>query len=156
MILHSQSCTIKYTAAKNSYSKVLLPTLFNDNNSFSIVHSVTKFGEISPLSQNFKSLGVLEGQLNICQFFTCLGTFLCHWANFDYCKWPNFGKLVQPSGHTVHMRGGSKDLRLLMQTGRKSWPVLWSNESFFYLIFTLNLLTAKGLPSPDNSCDSFL
>ena len=33
-----------------------------------------------------------------CEAYFC--KFLCFWANFDCCKWPNFEKLACPSGNT--------------------------------------------------------
>ena len=53
--------------------------------------SVTKFDEISSLWQNLKSLGQLWGDLiSIWQIFgSNLASFVCNWANFRSCKWPN-------------------------------------------------------------------
>ena len=50
----------------------------------SSTNSVTRFGEISPLWQNFKSLWLLfEGLI-------CIGqNFEPNWANFHFCYWPN-------------------------------------------------------------------
>ena len=64
--------------------------------------SLTRFGEISPLRLSFKSIResvrvyfLLGEILNlICQ------SFLCHWANFHWSKWPNVEQLIQHSGHT--------------------------------------------------------
>ena len=56
-----------------------------------VVHSVTKFGEISPLWHNLQSLGqFLDGLFTIWQNFEpTLASFIYFWANFHRCKWPN-------------------------------------------------------------------
>ena len=48
--------------------------------------SVTRFGEISPLWQYLKALdNFVFGNI----ILNLLWQFLCNWANFHFCKWPN-------------------------------------------------------------------
>ena len=63
---------------------------------------MTRFGVILPLCQNFQSLLaipfrvylVLDTIMNqLWQFFMQLGTF-------NYYKWPNIEKIIEPSGRT--------------------------------------------------------
>ena len=58
--------------------------------------SVIRFGEISPLGQNFKRLWqMLKGPLIIWQHFEhTLPNSLCYWVNFQCCNWPNIEKLI--------------------------------------------------------------
>ena len=62
------------------------------------VNSVTRFGEISPFGQNFKSIWPIFMSLQ--NFEPTLKHLLLYWANFHCCKWPKIEKLVQRSGHT--------------------------------------------------------
>ena len=65
-----------------------------------MIDSVTKFGEISPLWQYFPSLcQYFEGIFSIWQNYeTTSLNFVCHWANFNCCKWTNIAK---KSSHLV-------------------------------------------------------
>ena len=58
--------------------------------------SVTRFGEISPIQQNFRNLWQhLKGLFDNWQ--SCeptLGLFVCFWAKLYRCKWPNIEKLA--------------------------------------------------------------
>ena len=65
--------------------------------------SVTRFGEISPLWQNFRNLWpFIEGQNSIWQHFEhILANYWCCWANVNCCKWTNIEHIIKPSGHTV-------------------------------------------------------
>ena len=58
------------------------------NNNFCIHDSVTRFGKISPLWQNFKPLGnLLDGWFSIWQTFVPTLAFLCYcWANCHCCN----------------------------------------------------------------------
>ena len=58
--------------------------------------SVTRFGEISPLRRNIKQLWqILKAPLSIWKNFEhTLANFLCNWANFQCCKWPNIEKVI--------------------------------------------------------------
>ena len=64
---------------------------------------MTRFGEISPLWQNLKSLWqFFEGKFSIWQhLWPILANFVCSWANFNWWKWSNIEKILQTSGHTV-------------------------------------------------------
>ena len=66
--------------------------------------SVTRFGEISPLWQYFKSLGQFcTGLFRVKQNFEpTLANLLCSLANFGCSKRPNIEQLIKPSGHTEH------------------------------------------------------
>ena len=57
--------------------------------------SVTRFGEISPIWQNELRLWQnFDGLISNWQIFeSTLAKFLCNWANFHGCKWPNIKKL---------------------------------------------------------------
>ena len=58
-----------------------------------LVDSVTRFGEILSFLQNLQSLGqFFEGLFTICENFGPTGKFLCLWASFHWCKWPNVEK----------------------------------------------------------------
>ena len=65
--------------------------------------SVTRFGEILPIKQKFRNLWQhFKGLFDIWQ--SCeptLGLFVCFWAKFHHCKWPNIEKTIWPSGHTA-------------------------------------------------------
>ena len=67
--------------------------------------SVTRFGEISPLKQKFRTLWqYFKGLFGIGQ--SCeptVGQFVFFWANFHCCKRPN---LEKQSGHTVQDGNG--------------------------------------------------
>ena len=53
-----------------------------------VTDSVTRFGEISPVCRNFKSLGYFwYGLFSIWQTFVQTFAFFCHWPNFQCCKW---------------------------------------------------------------------
>ena len=69
--------------------------------------SVTRFGEIPPLWKIFKNLWkYIYGLFGFGpSFHDTLAQFVCFWANFHYCKWPNIENTTWSSGHT--------DLRLL-------------------------------------------
>ena len=56
--------------------------------------SVTRFGEIPPLWQNFKTLGqFFECLVSVGQNFeTTLAHILFSLANFHCCKWPNINQ----------------------------------------------------------------
>ena len=65
--------------------------------------SVTIFGKISPLRENFKNIWQLfDGLICICQTFeTTLENSVYFWANLCSCKWPNFEQTFHTSGHTA-------------------------------------------------------
>ena len=69
------------------------------NQSFYVLHviSVTRFGEISPLWQNFNSLWLLfEDLFCIGQNLELigLGIFVGYWANLHCCYWPNIEEII--------------------------------------------------------------
>ena len=66
------------------------------------VSSVTRFGEISSLGQNFKRFGKFK------MVYLVFGKLLnllwqISWANFHRYKWPKIEKLNYSSGHTVRL-----------------------------------------------------
>ena len=66
--------------------------------------SVTRFGEISPLGRNYKSLWwFLRLNFVFEKFFNLLWQKIWNWAKIQYCKWPNIEAVTLPSGHTVHL-----------------------------------------------------
>ena len=74
--------------------------------------SVTRFGEIPPLWQLFKSLWqYISGLFGFGQSFQIpLAQFVCLWTNFNCFKWPNIENTIWSSGHTGHT--GSKNVTL--------------------------------------------
>ena len=54
-------------------------------------NSVTRFGKISPLWHNFKSLGeIFQGLFSIWQNFDpTVGKMFYIWVSFECCRWPN-------------------------------------------------------------------
>ena len=32
-----------------------------------------------------------------------LANFVCYWANYNCCKWPNINKIISNSGHTLYI-----------------------------------------------------
>ena len=67
-----------------------------------IRHSVTRFGEISPLLQKLISLVQYLEVLFVIKsnFEPVLANFKCYWAHFNSCKGPNIKITIKPSGHT--------------------------------------------------------
>ena len=63
---------------------------------------MTRFGEISPLWQNFKNIWQFyEGLIGIWQTFEpTMENSVCFWANLCWCKWQNIEQTFWASGHT--------------------------------------------------------
>ena len=63
---------------------------------------MTRFGEIPPLWQNFKTLRqCFESSVGVGQNFEpTLANLIYYLTNFDCSKWPNIKQLIWPSGHT--------------------------------------------------------
>ena len=83
--------------AKNKHTKAKKYKSRDNSN------SVTRFGEILPLWQNFKNIWQrYEGLISIWQSFEpTLENSVCFWANLGCCKWQNIEQIFYASGHTV-------------------------------------------------------
>ena len=101
----SQSSSSHSSPCFNKQKPCLLPLHFSTqlHSAFysTLIHtivatSVTRFGEISPLWQKFKSFWpFLESLFRIWQkFLPTLDKFICYWANFHCCKQPNIELII--------------------------------------------------------------
>ena len=63
-----------------------------------LVTSVTRFGEISPSGQHFKSLRQLFTYY-LAKCWTLFGHFQCYWAHFHHDNWENIDKNVNIWSH---------------------------------------------------------
>ena len=96
--------------------------------------SVTRFGEIPPLWKIFKNLWkYIYGLFGFGpSFHDTLAQFVCFWANFHYCKWPN---IETQSGHLVTLSTAqisSKFIEIAKQnykiaTQKQLWPQVLIN-----------------------------
>ena len=61
--------------------------------------------DLAKIRQFSKNLEILDNIVKVNLMFgkvvnPCLGLFVCFWAKFHRCKWPNIEKTIWPSGHT--------------------------------------------------------
>ena len=101
------------------------------------LHSVTIFDVFSPLWLTIIVLWPFRRCVfSIWQNFELiLANFICYWANFNCCKWPNTEQTIYPSGHT----GSTYLFKLLSsflvansgrtksQTPHWTWRLLWTS-----------------------------
>ena len=72
--------------------------------------NVTRFDEFLPLWKNVKSFGKIL-KVN-------LSKTLYYWANFQCCKWPNIGHIIQLSGQTCTNSRNDGILQTVIQLNR--------------------------------------
>ena len=64
-----------------------------------VTYSVTRFDDILPVCQNFKSICKFLWWCTYLLLWTYFG-LKCYWADFHFCEWPNIEQILKPSVHT--------------------------------------------------------